>query len=979
MRLIVLSVFSWAFCGLSVSGVDDVVPLIHVGKDGLVYEASVRGDRIPDFSHCGYEASATAIPMVATRLSLTPSGSDDTLRIQAALNQLASMPPDASGWRGALQLSAGRFEVAGSLLLVGNGCVLRGTGSGDGQTKLVATGPSRRSLIVVGGKRSPERDPEFSALISEYVPVGAMTVVVENGESFRVGQSVRVDHPSTLKWISALGMNSFPSDDGRGSWLDWKPGTLDLSWHRTIVRKEGNRLFLDAPLTSALDPQLSPAAVHGLSEDRLTEHIGVECLTLVSQADSVTNPKDEEHAWDAVQLNEVRDAWVRSITCRHFVGSAVHIGRFARRITVVDCESSEPISEDAGWRRHTFYTLGEQSLFLRCRAEQGRHDFAVGPLACGPNAFIRCTARRATAFSGPIGSWASGVLYDNVEIDGAGLALTNRETTAQGTGWSAANCVLWNCVAPTITCRKPPLANNWAIGIWGEVVGDGLWRQLNEYTSPESLYSSQLAERIGRDKAAQILKSEVAFPMYQENLTVLDPKVVESLQRSRSSVGGLRLKNGWLAMGDRLAIGSRLWLSWWRGSVMPAKVPEFGPGLTRFVPSRDEPGYTDDLAEVAQRMQARGQIAVDHHWGLWYDRRRDDHQMIRRSDGDVWPPFYEQPWARSGIGRAWDGLSLYDLTRFNPWYFGRLEQFAEQADQRGLVLIQQMYFQHNILEAGAHWADFPWRPANCLQKTGFPEPPVYQNRKRIFMAEEFYDVSHPVRRDLHTRYIRHCLDTLGKYKNVLFVLGEEFTGPEHFVRFWLETISQWERETGREVLVVLSATRDVQSSILSQPNYAALVDVIDCKYWWYTKDGTLYDPPGGQNLAPRQQLREWTGPKSRSPESLSRAVQELRRQFPEKAVICSIAEVDPWLIVAAGGSLPALPQNMDARLRSQLLELQPTREGTDFALQSNERLSLVIGNHEIAPAGFVRVNPSTGTPFADGSKGSKNPSVFWRP
>jgi hypothetical protein len=65
-----------------------------------------------------------------------------------------------------------------------------------------------------------------------------------------------------------------------------------------------------------------------------------------------------------------------------------------------------------------------------------------------------------------------------------------------------------------------------------------------------------------------------------------------------------------------------------------------------------------------------------------------------------------------------------------------------------------MYFQHNILEAGAHWVDCPWRPANNLNATDFPEPPpfrdsdgreppTYEAGKRIFMAEQFYDVTHP--------------------------------------------------------------------------------------------------------------------------------------------------------------------------------------------------------------------------------------------
>ena len=135
--------------------------------------------------------------------------------------------------------------------------------------------------------------------------------------------------------------------------------------------------------------------------------------------------------------------------------------------------------------------------------------------------------------------------------------------------------------------------------------------------------------------------------------------------------------------------------------------------------------------------------------------------------GDVWPPFYEQPFARSGVGFAWDGLSKYDLTKYNPWYWDRLKTFADVCDQRGLVLLQQHYFQHNIIEAGAHYADFPWRTANNINDTGFPEPPPYAGDKRIFQAELFYDVSHPVRRELHRGFIRQCLNNFTNNANVI--------------------------------------------------------------------------------------------------------------------------------------------------------------------------------------------------------------------
>jgi hypothetical protein len=385
----------------------------------------------------------------------------------------------------------------------------------------------------------------------------------------------------------------------------------------------------------------------------------------------------------------------------------------------------------------------------------------------------------------------------------------------------------------------------------------------------------------------------------------------------------LALTNGFLTTDGKLLRGGRVGTAWWKGNVLPSAAPEFGVGVTRFVPCRVGPGFTDDLDELTDRMRTDGVAVLEHHWGLWYDRRRDDHEMVRRPDGEVWAPFYEQPWARSGRGTTWDGLSKYDLTKFNPWYFARLKQFADLAERKGVVLVQQMYFQHNVLEAGAHWADFPWRPANCLQKTGFPEPPDYDNGKRVFMAEAFYDVSHPVRRDLHRAYIRHCLDVLGDCPNVVFQVGEEFTGPRHFVEFWLDTVAEWQKETGKKVIISLSCTKDVQDAILADAKRAPLVSVIDMKYWWPTTDGKLYDPKGGENLAPRQLLREWKGSKSRSDAAVARAVREYRMKYPDKAFTVSLDNVNGWAVLAAGGSVPRLPPTTDSALRAAVPRMKP--------------------------------------------------------
>jgi hypothetical protein len=851
---------------------------------------------------------------VPARVVLSPAPGDAGARVQAAIDVVSALPADARGFRGAVSLTAGRYEIAGCLRIRVGGVVLRGEGRGPGGTTLVATGTGRRLLIRVEGmgERRPARGGPLH-VADPYVPVGSYRVRLDRVGDLRPGDTVVVTRPGTAAWVSSLGMDRFPL--GYEGSLNWRPAAMEVRADRVVKAVDGPVVTLDAPLTTALDAAYGGGTLQGYTWEGRIEHVGVENLRCESAYDA-GNPHDEQHSWEAVRLDAVQNAWVRRVTAAHFAGSAVSVLDGGKWVTVQDCDSVEPVSEVGGYRRHTFVTSGQMTLFLRCRSSRGRHDFAVGALTPGPNAFVECAATDALGFSGPVESWASGVLYDNVSVEGAGLSLTNRETDGQGVGWASVNSVLWQCSASVVTCRKPPGAHNWAIGCWGQFFGDGEWQAPNEYVKPVSLYRAQLAERLGPGSVRALEPRESLVESGEAR-----PAGAPALNPS-APLRPLALRGGWLTCDGALLAGARTGTVWWRGSVLPTRAGEFGVGVTRFVPGRDGPGFTDDLDGLTDGMLRAGQAALEHHWGLWYDRRRDDHQRVRRADGDVWPPFYEQPWARSGRGTAWDGLSKYDLESFNPWYFDRLDAFAGLCDRKGLVLIHQAYFQHNILEAGAHWADFPWRPANCLQDTGFSELPPYANGKRVFLADLFYDVSHPVRRALHRAYIRHGLDVLGRHPNVVFVNGEEYTGPLHFVRFWLDSVTEWERETGRDVLVGLSATKDVQDAILADPVRGPAVSVVELKYWWYLADGTLYAPEGGKNLTPRQQLREWKGSKKRSVAATARQVREYRDRYPDKAVVFTGGPDDGWAVLAAGGSLPALPRDTDPRLLRALPRLR---------------------------------------------------------
>jgi hypothetical protein len=316
-------------------------------------------------------------------------------------------------------------------------------------------------------------------------------------------------------------------------------------------------------------------------------------------------------------------------------------------------------------------------------------------------------------------------------------------------------------------------------------------------------------------------------------------------------------------------------------------------------------------------------------------------------DGDVWAPFYELPFARSGQGTAWDGLSKYDLTKYNHWYWDRLRQFAGIADRKGLILIHQQYFQHNIIEAGAHYADFPWRSANNINGTGFPEPVNYAGDKRIFMAMPFYDTTHPVRRDLHRRYIWQCLDNFRDQGSVIQLIGEEFTGPLHFVQFWLDAVRGWELKQKRQTLTGLSVTKDVQDAILSDLVRSRTVDIIDIRYWHYEADGDVYAPAGGQSLAPRQHAR-LLKPQRPTFTSIHRAVREYATRYPGKAVMFSAdnASAAGWAVLIGGGSLPVLPATTEPELLKAVVSMRPDS---------------LVGAYALSGLRHVLVHPGSGS------------------
>lgn len=100
----------------------------------LLYQLDERGQRIADFSHCGYRGGTEPLPDVTALIPqgrwvyVNPGAGDDTALIQAAINSVQAFTPDANGWRGVVFLNAGEYQLATTISLTASGVVLKGAG-----------------------------------------------------------------------------------------------------------------------------------------------------------------------------------------------------------------------------------------------------------------------------------------------------------------------------------------------------------------------------------------------------------------------------------------------------------------------------------------------------------------------------------------------------------------------------------------------------------------------------------------------------------------------------------------------------------------------------------------------------------------------------------------------------------------------------------------------------------------------------------
>lgn len=546
----------------------DPYPAFRFENGRLDYLPDYRGNTLVDYSHAGYAGGGIAIPNVPVKIILSPSpdeASDDTDRIQRAIDLLGRTPADADGFRGTLLLKTGTYRISRPVRIGKSGIVVRGEGDGhesirpheqplgpknwfdytqpetpeSGVTKVVATWVSdsynkNEALFDFSGGSTEEEWK--TAVTDQYVPVGSRTLHLADVSEFRAGDNIRLRRAVNAAWAQDLKMDVITDAPGVPSANQWvADGRIERAYEnicqeRTIasVDTETGTVTLTEPIVDPLDRKYGISTACRFSADKRVKQAGIENLQLISRFDklgtAVTSAFDidykfysnEQHAQVGVRIGNAEDIWVRRITSYH-LDVAVTIAGGSRRITVQDVNCLEPVGGTGGERRYSFSNSGgSQVLNQRNYVRYTRHGFIVMGHVMGPNVFLDDRTDYQFDANEPHLRWSTGGLFDNMQ---GRIYIQNRWNNGTAHGWSGANYTLYNCSGKFIISQNP-LAANYVFGqsdaadrlpfVMDEVDPGNVpnfkahEQSTGTPTMPRSLYLQQLADRLGPQAVERI-------------------------------------------------------------------------------------------------------------------------------------------------------------------------------------------------------------------------------------------------------------------------------------------------------------------------------------------------------------------------------------------------------------------------------------------------------------------------------------------
>lgn len=459
-------------CVLSIQTIHSQVnPYVYLEDGSLKYIPDSKGNVIPDYSNVGYELGNKPSPDIDAKVTLDPSNDinlDRSGDLQNAINQISQLPLDSDGFRGAVLLKAGTYNIAEPIFITTSGIVIKGEGHEEGGTLINFTKKERINLFNIQGSADAVGiESTRKNVVDAYVPIGAKTITLESGHGFVVGDNVLYTDHKTPEWLKKLKADTLESVCRtllNKTAVNWTTETYSLKYKRTITAVDGDKITLDAPVIEFVDGIHSTATLEKYEWPGKIENVGIEKLKTEC---TFTGDTDENHGDNMVAIIYAENIWVRDTHARYFVNSNTLINH-SYKVTVLGSISSDYKSKITGRRRYGFeVATGSQRVLVKDCVSQngGRHDFVTGSRAPGPNVFLNNTAIGPVHDDiGPHHRWSTGILWENISSPGV-MNVQNRGCSGTGHLWTGAQHTFWNCTARKMNANNPPLEyKNWIMG-----------------------------------------------------------------------------------------------------------------------------------------------------------------------------------------------------------------------------------------------------------------------------------------------------------------------------------------------------------------------------------------------------------------------------------------------------------------------------------------------------------------------------------
>lgn len=513
--------------------------LVYPGNDGkLVYIPHANNGEsnavniLPDFSHAGYLNGGAKVPVgdVPVKVTLYPTASgQDRTRIQAAIDQVCALTPDANGFRGAVLLKNGTYRLNDgtipnlndgygyALRIWASGVVLRGEGQGANGTVLYSDFAVNHTMITLEPQSKGASETITQRITDDYVGTGAKTFTVASTLGYAVGDWIMVRFTPNDTWFSDLKVTTggFINDPADYWTVTGEREAYRIGFKRKITAINGNIVTVDCPLVQPLQTKYGGGQIAKFTFTGRLSKCGVEDLRIVGIDDggSPSVSGNGNRLRVGIRPRFIDNSWIHGVT----VIRTSEAGRMtwdAMNLTVEECAYIDPRGSISGGWRYGF-CLDAQStrvLFQRCYSDYGRHDFVTHARIPGPNVFVDCVSEHGLNLLGPHHRWATGTLFDNIKSNST-MAITEYATGSAGHAFCGAQTVGWNLECGAYICDAALGSQNYLIGCIGNEahgavshdarpgsIFRGFWERsgpTSNHVAVRSLYLKQLEDRLG--------------------------------------------------------------------------------------------------------------------------------------------------------------------------------------------------------------------------------------------------------------------------------------------------------------------------------------------------------------------------------------------------------------------------------------------------------------------------------------------------